>query len=255
MPASDDDAPTNVSMLAAMLLAAHANGDRATAAPAPADAAEAHAVQRLVAARLGRTIGWKVGRKREDAPPHYAPLVDTRVHASGAAVQRPAARPLLLETELLFTFGADLPPRAEPYRAAEVAARLRDVRPAFELVDSRLAGWPDAPPLAQLADSLSHACMILGEPSPSLPAPAWDRRRLRLEVDGIAHTDGIAANPAGDLLDLMTWLVNALARAEGGLRAGDLVTTGSFTGMTELGRGSVATAAFEGIGAVTVRIE
>ena len=245
-----DSTNLRVSNLAAELLAAHRGGVLTDGLEAPADEAQAYAVQRAVAARLGRIVGWKVGRKGPDAPPACAPLLDARLFASGDEVPATGPRQPQLEAELVLTIGRDLPPAGLPYDRESVCAAIDAVRPGFELVESRLAAWPNAPPLLQLADLQSHGCMVLGDPAPNMPDEPWDRARLRLEVDGAVIVDGVVENPAGDLLDLTAWLANHLATSVGGLRAGDLVTTGSFTGVTPLRPGGKARADFAGVGTV-----
>jgi 2-keto-4-pentenoate hydratase len=59
-------------------------------------------------------------------------------------------------------------------------------------------------------------------------------------------------NAAGDLVDLIACLANDLSAAGLGLRAGDLVTTGTFNGMYPLEPGHTVSAAFAGIGEVSL---
>lgn len=252
MTEGPDDRGRRASALAARLLDAHRLGRPIEEAEAPATVGEAYAVQRLVAGRLGRVVGWKVGRKAPSAPIVRAPVLDTTLVAAGAEPPRMDGRPWLIEAELVFAFRRDLPPREKPYTPFEVREAIGDVRPGIEVVASRLAAWPDAPPLLQLADLQSHGLLAVGDPAAGLPPEPWHRRPLRLTVDGRTAAEGEAENPAGDLLDLMTRLADHLATTAGGLRAGDLVTTGSFAGMTPLAPGAVAEAVFEGIGRVTL---
>ena len=62
--------------------------------------------------------------------------------------------------------------------------------------------------------------------------------------------DGIAlrrrGNPAGDMIRLVTWLANVGAVWAGGLRAGQIVTCGSWTGATASPAARRVEAAFDG---------
>lgn len=252
MTSDRNDVRYRTSALAADLLDAFGGGQPIAGVEAPETAAEAYAVQRLVAGRRGRVRGWKVGRTDPSAPITCGPVLDTMAFDSGVTLPRASQRLWLVEAELVFRFGRDLPPRERPYTQAEVRNAIADVRPGIELVDSRLAGWAEAPPLLKLADLQSHGALILGAPASALPPEPWHRRTLRLTVGGTSVVDGEAANPAGDLLDLMTLLADHLAATAGGLRAGDLVTTGSFSGATPLAAGATAEAAFDGMGAVSL---
>jgi 2-keto-4-pentenoate hydratase len=57
----------------------------------------------------------------------------------------------------------------------------------------------------------------------------------------------------GDLLRLVVWLANDAQGRTGGLRAGQWITTGSWTGKILADSGSAAVARFPRFGEVTVR--
>jgi 2-keto-4-pentenoate hydratase len=71
-------------------------------------------------------------------------------------------------------------------------------------------------------------------------------------IDELTIIQREGGNPAGDILELVVWLANDVAANGAGLRAGDLVTTGSYTGMQHLLPGSRAKANFAGIGRVEI---
>jgi 2-keto-4-pentenoate hydratase len=52
----------------------------------------------------------------------------------------------------------------------------------------------------------------------------------------------------------MPWIARHCSKRGAGLRAGDLVTTGAWTGLQFAKAGDVVTARFPGIGEATVRI-
>jgi 2-keto-4-pentenoate hydratase len=53
-----------------------------------------------------------------------------------------------------------------------------------------------------------------------------------LAVDGIIRVERTGSNTSGDLLKLIPWLANEGATRTGGLRKGQWITTGSWTGNT-----------------------
>lgn len=238
-----------VSRLTALLLDARAQARTLAQVPAdlvPADEAEAYRVQALVAARVGRIAGWKVGARAPGAPPTCAPLLEPLMGqpASGRGLFR-------IEAELVFRIGRALPPTGRAYGRSEVVAALAGVQAGIEVVDSRCAAWPALDPRLGIADHLAHGAMVLGSGAAVRDA-SYAEPHVSLTVDGRTVLDQVGGNTAGDPLDLVVWLANRLADGEGGLRAGDLVTTGSFTGMTELAPGATARARFAGIGEVAV---
>jgi 2-keto-4-pentenoate hydratase len=65
-------------------------------------------------------------------------------------------------------------------------------------------------------------------------------------IDGAALSR--TGNPAGDMIRLVEWLANEGSRWAGGLRAGQFVTCGSWTGKTLAPAGAHVRVAFPGLG-------
>ncbi len=207
---------------------------------------EAYAVQGAIAARLGPRAGYKIGRKGAGAPVVHAPLFTTHWHASGVTLGARESRVFVVESELMFRFAHNLPARATPYTRAEIRAALSAVMPVFELVDSRYAFFPDMGPLYGLADNQSHAAMVVGAELPLPDREDWEALAFTYRVNGVVEKQGVGGNVVGDLIDVMQAAINAgLA-----IKAGECITTGSFTGMPVLPAGATAEAEFEGFGAV-----
>ena len=218
----------------------------------PGDAAAAYRVQsalveRLVP-RLGPIVGWKVGAPSPSAEPNAAPLLADLVQPSPARFGGTRLRLRGLEAELAFRFGRDLPPRASAYEEAEVASAIQSLHPAIELVESRLRDWQAAPSLARLADSQSNGGFCFG-----LAISDWRRvdflaQTVALTLDGRAAAEAKGGNAAGHPLRLLVWLANHAARLGRGLKAGDIVTTGSHTPLIFARSNSTAVADFPGVG-------
>lgn len=222
------------------------------AALVPSAPAAAYRVQSALAATIGPAIGWKVGRKSPEGPITRAPLFGSRTFPSGTAFPRDAFRLWRIEAELIFRIARDLGP-GRSYARADIEGAIDQVSAAFEIVDSRLAAWPDAPPLLQLADLQSHGAMVIGSgTAPFGGGETYDTIPIRMSVDSEIILDQRGGNAAGDLVDLIACLANQLSEAGLGLRAGDLVTTGTFNGMYPLEPGRTVTAGFAGIGEVSL---
>ena len=247
-----------VGRLAAMLVESITTGipiaEPPPAAGLPAIEAEldAYRVQALVAETLGPVVGWKVGRKSPQAEPICAPLFASRMNPSGQTLSRDAFRLWRIEAELAFRLARDLPPVGKPRSRDEVLAAVGEVHAVFEIVDSRYAAWPNIAPAMLLADLLSHGAMVIGSSVPMPAASAFETVSARLAIDGTCVVDG-GGNPAGDILELLVWLANHPAPSGRSLRAGDLVTTGSFTGLETLPPGGHAEARFDGVGTVSIK--
>ena len=216
----------------------------------PKDAAGAYHVQRAVMAELGPIGGWKVGSPRPDGPCTCAPMPASGVVASGATVSDAPLRGV--EAEIAVRMGSDLPPRSTPYTREEVLAAIASVHPAIEVLQSRYADSEAVDPLSSLSDSLSHGGFVYGEAVPDWQAVDLATETVRLVIDG-AEVKRRTANPAGDMIRLVTWLANEGAAWAGGLKAGQFVTTGSWTGKDFTGPGGTVRVAFAHMGEVELR--
>jgi len=181
-----------------------------------------------------------------------APLFERRLYQSGDTLDRAAFRLWQLEAELMFSFRVGLPPIGRSYSRDEVVAAVDSVIVGFEIVESRFSSWPkvDAPLL--LADLLSHGAIVVGSGTPLRTRIAFERLPFIFAVDGRRIVSCKGGNPAGDIIELLVWLANDLPTSGHELHAGDLVTTGSYTGMQFLRPGGRAEARVPGIGSVEI---
>lgn len=206
----------------------------------PRDAAEAVAVQRLVLAEIGPIGGWKVGAAGPEAVPSCAPLPASGIYRGDRVFPAAAFTTREAESEIAFVMGRDLPPRDAPYGRDDVLDAIASCHPGVELLQSRFAGLVD--PLSNLADLIRHGAYVLGAPIAGWRAVDFAEVEVRQTIgDAVITRRG---NPAGDMIRLVQWLADAGARWAGGLRAGDVVTCGSWTGATPVPVGGAVVAAF-----------
>jgi 2-keto-4-pentenoate hydratase len=218
----------------------------------PADAAAAFAIQDAVMALLGeRAGGWKVGLS-PGAPPSCAPLYASLIHPSPFAI--PAADvPLLgVEGEIAVRLGRDLPPRATPYARADVLAAIDGVCAAIEIVHSRYRNFLKCTPDDKLADNVGNGAFTHAAPIAEWRGLDLANLRVRLEIGGKTLVDKTGGCPSGDPILAVVWLANHLAERCGGLKAGQIVTTGSCTGLPFAKPGDRAIVTFEHLGTAQV---
>lgn len=247
-----------VRQAAEMLVAARRERRRLDGFPAalkPASEAAAFAIQDAVMALLGeRPGGWKVATPPGGAAT-CAPMFASLVHASPLRIAASEVPLLGVEAEIALRLGHDLPPRATPYARADVEAAIDGACAAIEIVDTRLFKGRDflkADPLDKLADNVGNGGFVYGA-----PVAAWRRLdltalRVRLELGGKLLVDKVGGCPSGDPVDAVVWLANHLTGRCGGLKAGQIVTTGSCVGMPFAKPGDVARTSFEGLGEAEV---
>lgn len=238
--------------LAERLLAARASGLPLVLTPeeTPQTEADGYAVQVAVTAHLGAIGGWKVGAAGPEAPPSCAPLPATGILPSGAILDaRFSDR--LVEAEIAFQMAADLPPRTEPYTREEVIAAIGSCHPVIEVVQWRLRDFATATNAIKLADSVGHGALIVGEAIPDWQAIDFPALGVTQEIDSQAPKLG-RGNPGGNMIRLITWLANDGAVWAGGLKAGQIVTCGSWTGCLPAAPGAAVRVTFGTLAPVSV---
>lgn len=216
------------------------------------DAETAYAVQDAQLRRLGPVGGWKVGSKGDGSLPGCAPLPASCVLSSGTQLSGPQWRMRGLEVELALRVGRDYAPGEQVPDEAELRTVFDAILPAIEVVETRLGHPPCTNPWAGMADLQSHGALVLGQAQP-LPAILSLRQiAASLAIDGQPVTRTSGGNPA-DLWPLLGWLAQHCARRGQPWRCGQVITTGSCTGLQLARGGLLIEAALEGIGAVSLR--
>ncbi len=164
--------------------------------------------------------------------------------ASPAAL--PSGRMRGIEAEVAFRVGHDLPPREAPYDRAEIIAALATAHPAIEELEAAYPEPMQVDPLSLLADSIAHGGFVFGPGVADWRALDFAAMTVTQTVDGaVVQRTG---NPAGDMIRLVVWLANEGSRWAGGLRAGQFVTCGSWTGITRAAPGARVRVEFPGLG-------
>jgi len=238
--------------LAALLVAARESGRRLAGIPpdlAPRDDEAAYAVQEAVLRRLGIAVaGWKVGAANAAAPPSAAPLFAPLVRPSPASFAVTSENFRAVEAELALSLAHDLPPRSRPYGEDEAWAAVAAIHVAVELLDTRYADRGKMSPAALLADNLSNGGFCYGPPLAGWRAIDFLTVEASLAIDGREIKRATGGNPSGHPRRLLAWLANHAASRGRMLRAGDIVTTGSHTGIAIAAPGARVAAVFAGLG-------
>lgn len=224
------------------LIEAHRTGQRADVSSLPLPGfAEALEIQQKVQADLGTVAGFKVARSPE-GPPIMAPIAARRVVQSGAEVSVQD----VLGIELEVGFEVLSVPTGDPLDHPERHFRPRIV---IELVDTRMAG-SDHAPLAKLADMQINAGLVVG---PALDG--WDGRDFgvvdaALRCGDTQVIDGQATVPGGSALANLALLCAHVGNHCGGLQAGQIVITGSLSGLEYFPAGTDVIGRIDGLGEI-----
>lgn len=222
-----------------------------SAAVKPPDRSAAYAVQDATLLAIGPRGGWKVGAPGPLREPGCAPLPAAGIFSGKVELVGAPWTMRGIEVEVAVRFARDYVPDSPGVDLAQLHNAIDCVLPAIEVVETRLADWRDSDPLAQLADLQTHGALVLGEPSSLRPADLdLSGIEAYLAFDGQPVASCRGANAAGDVWRLLAWLAWHAAQRGRPLRAGDIVTTGSCSGMLFAGEGMQVLADLKGVGRV-----
>jgi 2-keto-4-pentenoate hydratase len=221
----------------------------------PRSLAEAYAIQDLIAEAMGLIGGWKVGAANAIEEPLCAPMPLFGGYAhSGQTIAGSLSRMRGLEAEMAFLLGSHLPARNTPYSRDEVVAAIATCHPAIEILETAYADPDKVDPLSRIADLQINGGFVYGPACPQWQSVDLTAEMATMSVDGAVRVESHA--PEGfDPLRLLVWLANEGQVRTEGLRAGDWVTTGSWTGKILGGVGAEAIARFTSLGEVRVCFE
>ncbi len=225
---------------------------------------QAYEVQERVTALLGaESRGWKVGstsvaaqQRLGTSEPGAGRLPRQYVFESGAHVGVSPAHDVQVEVEFAFRLGMDLAPRDAPYEAGEVRQAVAAFMPGIELVGSRLvSGLAGSGRALVTADGGANVAFIAGR-EVALTGP-WDLvdHECSLRINGEQTVTGTGARALGDPVLVLTWLANHLAARGMTLASGEIVTTGTCTGLEHVTHGDVLVGDFGSLGAVEVHLK
>ena len=217
---------------------------------------DAYRVQDNVFAELwpgARPAGWKAGGPSDKVTPTAAPIPPERMLRSPASVQASALHMIGVEAEVAFCLARDLPPRSRPYSERSIAAAIGEVLVTIELCGSRLEGWRETSGLWKLADFQSNSALVVGSGTKDWQKVDFTAQQCEFRIgERVATARG--SHPYGNPVRLLPWLVKHAAQRGLGLRAGDIITTGAWTGLEAAQAGDTIVARFPGIGEATLKI-
>jgi len=221
------------------LLAAHKANlrfERLSSLQAPATIADAYDIQEkyvgLLRGEHGGTAGYKVGLTSAAMQafcgidhPIAGVVLARRVHRSGATVRRADFGRLGLEFEIAVRIKSDVPVTGMPCTAEAIRPHIDGVCAAIELVDDRSADYGNLDVRSLVADNSWNGGVVLSE-----FATSWrDLESVlgRATKDGVAIGEGHGRDILGHPFNSVAWLATQLASRGEGLKAGQVVMTGS----------------------------
>jgi 2-keto-4-pentenoate hydratase len=231
-------------------------------AAAPQTEAEGYriqdAVHELLAADFGARVGYKIGctspvmQQYLDIPhPCGGGVFAKGVHQSGAALRTKDFVRVGVECEIAVKLACDLLPSQAPFTAERVATAIEAYLPAIEIVDDRYVKWETTGAPTLVADDFFAAGCVLGKPVPRAAAPDLLTVVGRALINGAEVGQGTGADVLGHPHNALAWLASHLAADGKGLRAGEIVLTGSLVKTVWLSAGDAVVMELAGLGKVS----
>jgi 2-keto-4-pentenoate hydratase len=234
----------------------------------PRDEAEAYQVQDRFVDRLlsehgagdgSSIIGYKAGCTNVTAQqqlglssPFAGPLLTALALTSPAEISVEAGFMRMIEAEIGFRLGRDLPAGGAPYDAASVRPALAAAFGAIEVVDSRYEDWTTAGAPQLIADNVCMGFWVYGAETTDIDSLDLAGHVVQVRRNGADAEQGSGANVLGNPLNSAAWLANHLCARGTALKAGQLITTGTMIAVNGAEKGDVVEADFGTLGTVAV---
>lgn len=229
----------------------------------PPDKDTAYRIARMVEAQLGWHVGgWKIAaikakmqRALRTNTPIYGRVFKQHILPSPANFEFSELCSPIPEVEFQARLGMDLPSRDTPYHIDEVTDAVATLHPGIELAECRFINDEDFPSLpAILADGAGSATLIYGPAIDNWRSVDIVSQKVSLYCDGNLRRSGSAKEALDHPMIPLTWLTNELSRTGIGLKAGQMISTGTMTGMLRPRAGQSYHADFGPFGKVSLKI-
>ena len=246
--------------LSKRLASARLDGALVTVEPneEPKSLQEAYQVQKEVNSLLSPSSNaWKVGSTSEEAQlklgttePGAARVPEQFKFRDGDKIPVFSSHDLWVEREFAISIGKDLPPREQPYIYEEVYSAIDGVAPSLEFVGSRLKnGLAGSGRLSVTADGGANVALCVGQVVHDWVDVDLATQRVSLTLNGTEVASGVGSNALKDPINVVLWLANH-KRVFQGLFAGEIISTGTCTGLTKVAPGDWVRAEFGPIGSI-----
>lgn len=204
----------------------------------PAEISTAYKVDARVEELLGwEPLGWKIAAttpamrlRLESDEPVRGRSYRRFAHEGPAVLKMSELNGPMVECEFFMTLARDLPLREAPWTRDDIIAAIGEVRAGIEVAESRFAFGHRPGVTGLIADGSSSGQYVFGDVLPLAPDALKDVEVV-LHVDGVAAQRGVGADVLGDPVNAVLWLAEALRPLGRSLSAGELISTGSVTGV------------------------
>jgi 2-keto-4-pentenoate hydratase len=213
-------------------------------------------IQHRIGELIGQAIGgWKCSVPNEARPLPLAPIYAPAIFRNSPCTVLATGTTVKIEPEVAFVLGRDLPQRGEPYSDAEIRDAIGETRLVLELIGSRYADPGAVDWAEQLADSIQNQGLFVGPLVKGAMDAGLDAFPVTLRGPGGVLSKHDGRHGDGHPLRPVYWIANFLAARNEGLRAGQIVTTGSYAGAIDVPLGQSLAVEFGDLGTIAVELQ
>nr|ABB13580.1 CnbE [Comamonas testosteroni CNB-1] len=222
---------------------------------------DAYQIQlRMIQRRLDageRVVGKKIGVTSKVVmdmlkvnQPDFGHLLSGMVYNEGQPIPVSSMIAPKAEAEVAFILARDL--EGPGVTAADVLRATDCVMPCFEIVDSRIKDWK-IKIQDTVADNASCGVLTLGGLRKSPRDLDLALAGMVLEKNGEIISTSCGASVQGSPVNAVAWLANTLGRLGIGLKAGDIILSGSQSPLVPVVAGDSLYCSVGGLGGTSVR--
>ncbi|MEO0547273.1 MAG: fumarylacetoacetate hydrolase family protein [Pseudomonadota bacterium] len=219
---------------------------------------DAYAIQSALRSQLsdplGPVAGWKIGCTTEVMQtylgidhPCSGTLFSKQVHQREVQLKHSEYFRLGLECEIAVRLSKPL------LHGMDVINAIDSVMCSVEIVDERFADFSNCAKETLVADDFFSTGCVIGEPMRLQTVGDLSELEGGFTIDEKSAWRGLGSAILGNPLRALTWLAEHRA-AEGGLKAGEIVTLGSVVKTIYPQPGMRIIGGFEGLGSITVEV-
>jgi len=205
--------------------------------------------ERVIGKKIGVTSQVVMDMLKVDQP-DFGHLTSGMVYGDGAAIPADTLIAPKAEGEIAFVLKHDL--TGPGVTNADVLRATEYVVPCFEIVDSRIRDWK-IKIQDTVADNASSGAFVLGDAVADPRKIDLSVVGMTLEKNGEVVATGAGAAALGHPVNAVAWLANTLGGLGMGLKAGEVILSGSLAAMVSVQAGDNLRMTLGGVGSAGVR--
>ena len=203
----------------------------------------------IVGKKIGVTSKMVMDMLKVDQP-DFGQMTSGMVFNDGEPIRADSMIAPRAEAEVAFILKQDL--MGPGVTAADVLRSTECVMPCFEIVDSRIKDWK-IKIQDTVADNASCGVLTLGGQRKSPRSLDLALAGMVLEKNGEIVSTSAGAAVQGSPVNAVVWLANTLGRLGIGLKAGEVILSGSQSPLVPVQAGDSLSCSVGGLGSTSVR--